>query len=61
MGTALNGSCAIGIRAQTPRRFRECTANSNHGLPIARNRPDLAAILLSNGPIKSGSPISPMC
>ena len=37
---ALNGSCTIGIRAQTPRRFRECTTDSNHDLPIAPNRLD---------------------
>ena len=29
-----------GIRAQTPRRFRVCTTDSNHDLPIAPNRLD---------------------
>ena len=32
-----NGSCQHGIRARGPRRYRVCTTDSKHGLPVAAN------------------------
>jgi putative transposase len=32
-----NGSCASGIRDRAPRRYRVCTTDSKHSLPVAEN------------------------
>jgi HTH-like domain len=48
-----------GIRAITPRRFRVCTTDSNHDLPIATNRSTKNSP--PSGPIRFGSPTSHTC
>jgi putative transposase len=40
--------CHHGIRARAPRRYRVCTTDSNHSLPVAPNL--LAQIFLANRP-----------
>ena len=37
-----------GIRARAPRRYRVCTTDSNHSLPVSPNR--LAQTFLANRP-----------
>src|SRR5262249_55405816 len=46
-----------GLRARAPRRYRLCTTDSKHCLPVAANLLDQNFVATS--PIKSGRPTSP--
>ena len=48
-----------GVRAVTPRRFRVCTTDSHHDLPIAPNR--LGQKFAAEHQIRSGSLTQAMC